>query len=81
MPRMAKAFKSGELTGKVVIKTKSFPINSLIIYPKGQARSLVIYDIDLSDVKGIGVFLTRKPLPNVNDIVKVKYDPIPLYYS
>ena len=79
LPRMAKAFRSGKLTGKVVVKTKRLDPNLIVIYPKGQARSLVLWGIDVSDVKGVGVFLERKPLPEIGDIVTVTYDPMDLY--
>lgn len=79
LPRMAKTFRSGEWIGKVVVRTKQLDPNMIIIYKKGEARSLVLKDIDFSDVKGIGVFFEVKPLPEVGDMVKVIYNPAHLY--
>lgn len=77
MAQMSKAFQSGTLTGEVVNRTKSLSPNQLIILPQGEARSLVIDDIDLDVLKadGTGLYEVKPIAIKIGDTVTVSYDP------
>ena len=79
--RMSKAFQSGKLTGEVVNRTKNLSPNQLIILPQGEARSLVISDIDLEELSAsLGAFYEVKPIAiEIGDTVTVSYEPRMLY--
>lgn len=80
--QMSKAFASGKITGEVVVCTKNLDPNVLIILPANETRSLVVNDINLSNIRGSGIngLYEFKP-PAIGSIVTVTYDPVFLYKS
>ena len=80
--QMSKTFASGKMTGEVVVCTKNLDPNVLIILPANETRSLVINDINLSNIRGSGIsgLYEFKP-PAIGSIVTVTYDPVFLYES
>ena len=80
--RMSKTFRSGKITGEVVVSTKDLSQNVLKILPKSERRSLVINDINFSSIGGGGfsALYEFKPI-EVGETITVVFPPNALYKS
>ena len=77
--RMAKLFGAGELTGRVMIRTRNIHPNCAIILPERSPRSLVIHNIDLENLGNLPEVFLNPPGIEVGDVATVTYDPRNLY--